>query len=157
MRIEQGELILEDGEVPVRPGAFTRVPGDPAPHLMGRQCPDCGDISFPPFRHCLRCGSDRETVEKVLGNEARLLGYTVARQVMPGFHPGYVLAKVRMKDDPTLVLTAQLADVKEEDVAIGMELVMVPRIIKSLMTGEKVVSYCFRPKDPARVTPDTAG
>jgi hypothetical protein len=42
--------------------------------------------------------------------------------------------------------------VKLEDVEIDMELTMVPKIIKTLMNGEKVVSYCFRPKDPAKVT-----
>lgn len=152
MRIEKGELVLEPGEVLVRPGIFTCLPGDTMPHLLARQCPACGDISFPPFRHCLRCGGEKETVEKVLSNDGVLLSYAIARQVMPGFIPGYTLAKVRMKDDPSLVLTAQLTDVKESDVEIGMELTMVPKIIKELMTGDKVVSYCFRPKDPARVT-----
>jgi len=153
MRIENGELILEPGEIPIRPGIFARLEGDPAPHLLSRRCPDCGDVSFPPFKHCLKCGTRKECVEMVLGNDAVLLGYTIGRQVMPGFIPGYILAKVRMKDDPTLVLTAQLTDVREEDVQAGMQLTMVPRIIKQLMTGEKVVSYCFRPLDPAKVTP----
>jgi hypothetical protein len=62
-----------------------------------------------------------------------------------------------MKDDPTLVLVAQLTDIKAEDVAIDMELTMVPKIIKVLMNGEKVVSYCFRPKDPAKVTRGEGG
>jgi uncharacterized OB-fold protein len=80
------------------------------------------------------------------------VSYTIARQVMPGFYPDYILAKVRMKDDPTLVLVAQLTDVKPDDVEIGMELSMVPKIIKQLMNGQKVVSYCFRPKDPTKVS-----
>ena len=62
-----------------------------------------------------------------------------------------------LKDDPSLVLVAQLTDVKLEDVEIDMELTMVPKIIKTLMNGEKVVSYCFRPKDPAKVTPGEGG
>ncbi len=152
MRIENGELILEADEITIRPGIFTRVNGDDMPHLLARQCLDCGDISFPPFKHCLKCDSEKETVEKVLSNDAVLVSYTIARQVMPGFNPGYILAKVRMKDDPTLVLVAQLTDVKPEDVEIGMELTMVPKIIKQLMNGQKVVSYCFRPKDPSKVT-----
>lgn len=157
MRIENGELVLESGEIPIRPGIFTRQPGDPMPHLLGRKCQDCGDVSFPPYRRCLLCGSDKETVEVVLGNGAVLLGYTVARQVMPGFVPGYILGKVRMKDDPTLVVTAQIVDVKEEDVEVGMDLVMVPRVIRDLPNGEKVVSYCFRPADPARVSAGQGG
>jgi uncharacterized OB-fold protein len=152
MRIEYGELILESGERTIRPDIFRRVEGDATPHLAARQCLDCGDISFPPFRYCLRCNGGNETVEKVLGNEGILASYTVARQVMPGFNPDYILANVRMKDDPSLVLVAQLTDVKPEDVEIDMELTMVPKIIKTLMNGEKVVSYCFRPKDPAKVT-----
>jgi uncharacterized OB-fold protein len=91
-------------------------------------------------------------VEKVLSNEGVLASYTIARQVMPGFNPDYILANVRLKDDPSLVLVAQLTDVKLEDVEIDMELTMVPKIIKTLMNGEKVVSYCFRPKDPTKVT-----
>lgn len=157
MRIEYGELILESGERTIRPNIFTQVEGDAMPHLMARQCNDCGDISFPPFRYCLKCTGGKETVQKVLSNDGILASYTIARQVMPGFNTGYILSNVRMKDDPSLVLVAQLTDVKPEDVEIGMELTMVPKIISQLMNGEKVVSYCFRPKDPAKVTPGEGG
>jgi uncharacterized OB-fold protein len=151
MKIQEGELLLDHDERTIRPEIFRRLEGDPTPHLSARQCSDCGDISFPPYRHCLKCSSQKETVEKTLSNEGILASYTIARQVMPGFYPGYILANVRMKDDPSLVLVAQLTDVRQEDVAIGMELTMVPKIIKTLMNGEKVVSYCFRPKDPRKV------
>ena len=157
MKIQNGELILDPGERSIRPEIFSRVDGHPTPHLLARQCKECGDISFPPFRYCLKCNSKEETVERVLSNEGVLASYTIARQVMPGFNPDYILANVRMKDDPSLVVVAQLTDVKPEDVAIDMELTMVPKIIKMLMNGEKVVSYCFRPKDPAKVTPGEGG
>ncbi len=157
MKIEYGELILEAGERTIRPDIFAKVDGDAMPHLQARQCRDCGDISFPPFRYCLKCNGERETVVKVLSNEGALASYTIARQVMPGFNPDYILANVRMTDDPSLVLVAQLTDVKPEDVEIDMELTMIPKIIKTLMNGEKVVSYCFRPTDPARVSPGEGG
>ncbi len=152
MKIEDGELILEAGEIPIRPGVFVKVEGDDMPHLLARQCQDCGDVSFPPFEHCLKCGSEKPTVEKVLSNDAELSTYTIAHQVMPGFNPGYILANVRMKDDPSLVLTTQLTDVRLEDVEMGMEVTMVPKIISQVMTGDNVVSYCFRPKDSTKVT-----
>lgn len=152
MKIEYGELVLEAGERTIRPDIFTKVDGDANPHLLARECRDCGDISFPPFRYCLKCNGEKETVEKVLSNDGILASYTIARQVMPGFNPDYILANVRMKDDPSLVLVAQLTDVKPDDIEIDMELSMVPKIIKTLMNGEKVVSYCFRPADPARVS-----
>jgi len=152
MKIENGELTLEPGERTIRPDIFVKVAGDETPHLLARQCQDCGDISFPPFRYCLKCNSEAETTEKVLSNDGVLASYTIARQVMPGFNPDYILANVRLKDDPSLVLVAQLTDIKVEDVEIDMELTMVPKIIKMLMNGEKVVSYCFRPKDPAKVS-----
>ncbi len=152
MKVLNGELILDPGERTIRPGIFAKVDGDVTPHLLARQCRDCGDVSFPPFRYCLKCNGEKETVEKVLSNDGVLASYTIARQVMPGFNPDYILANVRMKDDPSLVLVAQLTDVKAEDVEIDMELTMVPKIIKMLMNGEKVVSYCFRPKDPAKVS-----
>lgn len=157
MKIENGELILGADEITLRPDIFTGLAGNETPHLLARQCVDCGDVSFPPFRHCLKCASNKETVEKVLSNDATLLSYTIARQVMPGFNPNYILAKVRMKDDPTLVLVAQLTDVKAENVEIGMQLSMVPKIIKQLMNGQKVVSYCFRPTDPKKVSPGEGG
>lgn len=157
MKIEYGELILEPGERTIRPEIFVKVQGDETPHLLARQCRDCGDISFPPFRYCLKCNGGRETVEKVLGNDATLASYTIARQVMPGFQPDYVLGNVRMKDDPSLILVAQLTDVRAEDVEIGMELTMVPKIIKTLMNGERVVSYCFRPKDPEKLSMGEGG
>ena len=157
MKIEDGELILAPGERTIRPDIFVKVGGDVTPHLLARQCQDCGDVSFPPFRYCLKCNSEGETAEKVLSNEGILASYTIARQVMPGFNPEYILANVRLKDDLSLVLVAQLTDIKVEDVEIDMELTMVPKIIKTLMNGEKVVSYCFRPKDPAKVSPEEGG
>ena len=157
MRIERGEVVLDDGEITIRPGIFAGRQGDPMPHLVARQCQECGDISFPPFKHCLKCSSEKETAEKILDNDAALVSFTIARQVMPGFNPGYILANVRMKEDPTLILVAQLTDVKEDDLEIGMALTMVPKIIKQLMNGQKVVSYCFRPKDPAKITPGEGG
>ena len=157
MKIQNGELILDHGERTIRPDIFGKVEGDPTPHLLARKCRKCGDVSFPPFRYCLKCNSQEETMETVLSNDGILASYTIARQVMPGFNPDYILANVRLKDDPTLVLVAQLTDVKAEDVEIDMELTMVPKIIKTLMNGEKVVSYCFRPKDPAKVTPGQGG
>ncbi len=157
MKIQDGELIMDGNEISVRPDIFVKVNGEDIPHLKARQCQDCGDISFPPFIHCLKCDSEKETVEKVLGNEAKLITYTTARQVMPGFNENYMLAQVRMKTDPSLILTCQLTDVKPEDVDFGMELTMVPKIIKQLMTGQNVVSYCFRPKDPSKVTPGEGG
>jgi len=152
MKIQNGELVLDHGERTIRPNIFGKEEGDLTPHLLARQCRQCGDISFPPFRYCLKCNSQEETAEKVLSNDGILASYTIARQVMPGFNPDYILANVRMKDDPSLVLVAQLTDIKAEDVEIDMELTMVPKIIKTLMNGEKVVSYCFRPKNPAKVT-----
>ncbi len=153
MKIQDGELVLDPGERTIRPDIFRRVQGDPMPHLVARQCRHCGDISFPPFRNCLKCDSPDETEEKILSNEGVLASYTIARQVMPGFEPGYILAHIRMKDDPTLVMVAQLKDIRESDLEIGMELTMVPKVIKTLPNGEQVVSYCFRPKDPARALP----
>ncbi len=157
MKIEHGELILDDNEISIRPGIFVKAGVDDMPHLLARQCQDCGDISFPPFMHCLNCTSEKDTEEKILSNDAVLLAFTIARQVMPGFNENYILAGVGLKDDPTLALTAQLTDVKLEDVEIGMELTMVPKIIKQLMNGQNVVSYCFRPKDPSKVTPGEGG
>ncbi len=152
MKIEYGELILESGERTIRPDIFAKVDGDATPHLLARQCQDCGDVSFPPFRYCLMCNGEKETENRVLSNDGILASYTIARQVMPGFNPDYILANVRMKDDPSLVLVAQLTDVKPEDLEIDMDLTMVPKIIKVLMNGEMVVSYCFRPTDPAKVS-----
>lgn len=154
MKIQDGQVVLENSERTIRPGIFCRVEGDSMPHLLARQCTRCGDISFPPYRHCLKCNSPEETAERTLSNEGILASYTIARQVMPGFVPGYILAHVRMRDDPSLVLVAQLTDIREDDLAIGMELTMVPKVIKTLLNGEKVVSYCFRPKNPAKITPE---
>jgi uncharacterized OB-fold protein len=157
MKILNGELILDPGERTIRPDIFVKVEGDVTPHLLARQCRDCGDVSFPPFRYCLKCNGGKQTAEKVLSNDGILASYTIARQVMPGFNPDYILANVRMKDDPSLVLVAQLTDIKADDVEIDMELTMVPKIIKMLMNGEKVVSYCFRPKDPDKVSRGEGG
>lgn len=143
MRVEKGEIELEAGEILMRPGIFTTV-GDEV-HLVGRKCPNCGDISFPPYRRCLNCDTSAKTEEFVLGNRALLYSYTQAHMVTPGFEPGYILAWVAMQDDPTVRITAQLTDCSWDDLKPGMELEMIPKVTRETIQGYKVVTYTFKP------------
>lgn len=104
-----------------------------------------GEVRFPARPRAL--GEDATMWEPfVLSGKGEIYSFSVLRQVPKGFEPfaPYPIALVRLAEGP--LITAQLTDCTENDLAIGQPVEMVTRLLKD--TGEDgllVYGYKFRP------------
>jgi uncharacterized OB-fold protein len=113
--------------------------------LEGQRHRSSGAVRFPPQPPAL--GEDDSTWEAVaLSGRGELYSFSVLRQAPDGYEgmAPYPVAMVRLAEGP--LVTAQLTDCVEGDLAIGMPVEMVTR--KLVDTGEDgvlVYGYKFRP------------
>jgi len=113
--------------------------------LEGQRQRSTGAVRFPPQPAAL--GEDVDAWEKVaLSGRGEIYSFSVLRQVPHGYEglAPYAVAMVRLAEGP--LITAQLTDCAENDLAIGMPVEMVTR--KLVDTGEDgvlVYGYKFRP------------
>jgi len=100
--------------------------------LMGSRCKKCGLESFPPRADCSRClSSDFEFKE--MSGQATLVSYTKIVAAPSGFENDapYVVGVVDLKEFGRLL--AWFGDtVPEEQISIGMNLQVVPRIFEEM-------------------------
>ncbi len=115
---------------------FTKV-SDFARHLkdgrlMGSRCTKCGATSFPPRADCTACMSGAFEFVEISG-QARLNTYTKVIAAPTGFEEltPYTVGVVDLDEGGRLL--AWIGEtVKEEDIEIGMNLQVVPRISEDL-------------------------
>ncbi len=101
-------------------------------HLMGSKCKSCGTTSFPPRADCESCMSGDFEFFEVTG-KARLHTYTKIVAAPTGFEDAvpYIVGVVDL-DEGGRALAWFGETIKEEEIAIGMELQMVPQIFEEL-------------------------
>jgi hypothetical protein len=114
--------------------------------LVGEVCPHCQKKIFPPRDICPDCSEDARTLYQFSGR-GEVYSYTTVYQAPSGYeeHVPYTVALVKLEEGP--MLTAQLTDLGDELVEVGMPVEMVTRKLRS--DGEKgmlVYSYKFRPR-----------
>ena len=114
--------------------------------LTGEVCPHCEGKIFPPRDVCPHCGEEAREPYTFSG-KGEVYTYTVMYDAPTGFEgtTPYVVAIVKLEEGP--MLTAQLTDVDEQNVQIGMPVEMVTRRIRSDgdERGTLVYGYKFRP------------
>ncbi|MBU0755224.1 MAG: Zn-ribbon domain-containing OB-fold protein [Planctomycetes bacterium] len=101
-------------------------------YLMGSRCKQCGATSFPPRADCLTCMSDDFEFYEMKG-KARLHTYTKIVAAPTGFEDEtpYIVGVVDLEEGGRLL--AWIGEtVKEEEIEIGMEMQVVPRIFEEL-------------------------
>jgi uncharacterized OB-fold protein len=113
--------------------------------LVGEVCPHCDSKIFPPRDVCPDCGQDARTSFAFSG-KGQVYSYTTVHNAPAGFEETapYTVALVQLEEGP--LVTAQLTDVGEAPVEIGMPVEMVTRRLRS--DGERgmlVYGYKFRP------------
>lgn len=114
--------------------------------LVGEECPHCKNKIFPPRDVCPHCNNEARTAYTFSG-KGEVFSFTTITDAPAGFEAQapYTVALVKLEEGP--VVTAQLTDVSENDVKIGMPVEMVTRKIKD--DGDKrgviVYGYKFRP------------
>ena len=114
--------------------------------LVGEECPHCSAKIFPPRDVCPECGGEAKEPYRFSGRGS-VYSYTVMHSAPSGFEESlpYTIALVKLDEGPTV--TAQLTDLGEQEVAIGMPVEMVTRRIKEDggKQGMMVYGYKFRP------------
>ena len=114
--------------------------------LVGEVCPHCQAKIFPPRDVCPECGGEAKT-EYQFSGKGEIYSFTVMHDAPAGFEANtpYTVALVKLEEGP--MVTAQLTDLGESGVQIGMPVEMVTRKIRS-DNGEKgmlLYGYKFRP------------
>jgi uncharacterized protein len=114
--------------------------------LVGEVCPHCEVKIFPPRDVCPECGGEAKTVFAFSG-EGEVFSFTHMNDAPTGFEANlpYTVALVKLKEGP--VVTAQLTDLGDQQVEIGMPVEMVTRKIRQDgdERGMLVYGYKFRP------------
>ena len=116
--------------------------------LVGEVCPHCNSKIFPPRDICPTCEKEATTPFAFSGR-GEVYSYSTIHAAPAGFEKfaPYMVALVRLVEGP--LVTAQLTDVNEEEVKIGMPVEMVTRVLRE--DGERgmlVYGYKFRPAYP---------
>lgn len=114
--------------------------------LVGEVCPSCEAKIFPPRDVCPECGDEAKTHYQFSGR-GEVYSYTTLYDAPQGHEAQlpYTLALVKLEEGP--LVTAQLTDLEQENVEVGMPVEMVTRKLRS--DGERgmlVYGYKFRPR-----------
>lgn len=114
--------------------------------LVGEVCPHCDAKIFPPRDICPECGKEAKTTFTFSGR-GEVYSYTTIYDAPAGFEATtpYTVALVKLAEGP--IITAQLTDLGEEPVEIGMPVEMVTRRLRQDgdERGMLVYGYKFRP------------
>ena len=116
-------------------------------NLVGKKCSNCNTAFFPPRPICSKCNPLQETVDHQLGNVGKVVSFSLVN-VPPQEHSAmapYVLAIIQLEDGPKL--TAQIVEVNEKDVYIGMPVEAILRKITEDEQGLISYGYKFRPME----------
>jgi len=114
--------------------------------LVGEVCEHCDAKVFPPRDICPSCGEEAKTLYTFSGR-GEVYSYTTVFDPPAGFEDTtpYMVAMVKLEEGP--LVTAQLTDLEDKKVEIGMPVEMVTRKLRSATDerGLLVYGYKFRP------------
>jgi hypothetical protein len=114
--------------------------------LVGEICPHCQAKIFPPRDVCPECGGEAKT-PYVFSGKGEVYSFTKMGVAPAGFEEQapYTVALIKLDEGP--IVTAQLTDLGESEVQIGMPVEMVTRKLRSDgdERGMLVYGYKFRP------------
>jgi uncharacterized OB-fold protein len=113
--------------------------------LVGEVCPHCEVKIFPPRDICPDCGKDAKTLYQFSGRGA-VYSFSTVHQAPAGHEENapYTVALIRLDEGP--MVSAQLTDLGDRSLEIGMPVEMVTRKLRS--EGERgmlIYGYKFRP------------
>ena len=114
--------------------------------LVGEECPHCHVKLFPPRDVCPHCGGEAKE-EFAFSGKGEVFSYTVMHDAPTGYQEAtpFTVALVKLAEGP--VVTAQLTDLGDQPVRIGMPVEMVTRKIRT-DDGDRgmiLYGYKFRP------------
>lgn len=114
--------------------------------LVGEVCPHCNAKLFPPRDVCPHCGGEAKN-QFTFSGKGEVYSYTRLTEAPTGFEENapYTVALVKLEEGP--LVTAQLTDLGDRQVEIGMPVEMVTRKLRQDgdERGMLVYGYKFRP------------
>lgn len=114
--------------------------------LVGEVCPHCEAKIFPPRDVCPNCGGEAKTPYAFSGR-GEVYSYTTIYEAPTGYEDKvpYTVALVKLAEGP--LVTAQLTDLGDTPVEIGMPVEMVTRRLRQDEDerGILIYGYKFRP------------
>jgi len=114
--------------------------------LVGEICPHCEVKIFPPRDVCPTCRQEAKTLYTFSG-KGEVYSYTTIYEAPSGYDETapYTVALVKLEEGP--LVTAQLTDLGDQPLEIGMPVEMVTRKLRSDgdERGMLVYGYKFRP------------
>ena len=114
--------------------------------LVGETCESCGVKLFPPRDVCLECQAPAYELYTFTGL-GEIYSFTTIYDAPAGFEHNapYTVALVKLEEGP--IVTAQLTDMDEGELSIGMPVEMVTRKLRQDGDdrGMLVYGYKFRP------------
>ena len=114
--------------------------------LVGEVCPKCDGKIFPPRDVCPHCADDEKQPDFTFSGRGTIYSHTTVHNPPEGYEEAapYTVALVKLEEGP--LVTAQLTDVANAEVKIGMPVEMVTRKLRT--QGEEgliIYGYKFRP------------
>ncbi len=114
--------------------------------LVGEVCPHCETKIFPPRDVCPSCGCEAKTTFAFSG-KGEVFSYTTIYEAPSGYDETapYTVALIKLEEGP--LVTAQLTDLGDQPIQIGMPVEMVTRRLRQDgdERGMLVYGYKFRP------------
>ncbi|HLF88987.1 MAG TPA: Zn-ribbon domain-containing OB-fold protein [Anaerolineales bacterium] len=114
--------------------------------LVGEVCPHCDSKIFPPRDICPDCGQEAKELYSFSGR-GEVYSFTTVYDAPAGYEENapYTVALIRLNEGP--MVTAQLTDLDDRNVAIGTPVEMVTRKLRNDgdERGMLVYGYKFRP------------
>ncbi len=115
--------------------------------LVGEVCGHCDSKIFPPRDVCPNCGEEAKVLYQFSGR-GEVYSYTTVYEAPAGYEEAapYTIAMVKLEEGP--LVTAQLTDLENKKVEMGMPVEMVTRLLRSATDerGMLVYGYKFRPR-----------
>jgi uncharacterized protein len=114
--------------------------------LVGEVCPHCDARIFPPRDVCPNCGGEAKATFAYSG-KGEIFSYTTIYEAPAGYDENapYTVALVKLEEGP--LVTAQLTDLGDQPIEIGMPVEMVTRRLRQDgdERGMLIYGYKFRP------------
>jgi uncharacterized OB-fold protein len=115
--------------------------------LVGEVCPNCNEKIFPPRDVCPHCAGNATEPTFQFSGQGEVYSHTTVHNPPAGYEETapYTVALIKLEEGP--LITAQLTDVANGQVEIGMPVEMVTR--KLYTQGDEgliIYGYKFRPQ-----------
>ena len=118
--------------------------GEP-PHLVGKQCPQCGAVYLGNRVACSKCYAPGPFGDIRLSDRGALWVYSIVHQSAPGIPTPYVAAIVDLPEGVSVRCNLIEIEPDPGKIQFGMPVEMVTKKVREDKEGNDVIAFFFRP------------